>query len=619
MDVRVLGPIEVHGDHKLAIGGPRQRRIVAALAMHAGEVVSVDRLAEIAWADEVVPEQAERNVRTYVHRIRTAMGPDLADRFETSAPGYVLRLEPGELDARRVEDGLSRASRLAERGDHEGALAKIDDALDGWRGAPYAEFADEDWARAEVARLTERRASALELRADSFLALNRGADAVAELEGLIEEFPLRERRRALLMRALYQSGRQAEALRVFQEFRAYLIDEAGVTPSDDIVELDRAIASGSLSGAAPESVRGYELHEQIGSGAFAEVYRGTQPALNRDVAVKAVRPELANRPEFIRGFEVEAGMIARLEHPHIVPLYDFWREPDRAFLVMRWLTGGSLESQLDKGPLSLESTAQMVEQIGSALASAHRAGIVHRDVKSANILLDDEGNAYLTDFGIAVEVLGEENPAAALSEGSPAYAAPEQLRKQEVGPPADVHGLAIAAYECLVGRLPFYDADDQAELLRRQLFEPIPPVAAGRSGIPPAVDEVIARATAKEPESRSQSIPEFVEEFLAALAESPSASSAVHETAHRVTALSGAVTNPYKGLSAFDEGDAGEFFGRERLVDELVSGLGVEGEAGRFLAVVGPSGSGKSSVVRAGLLPSLRSGAVPGSEGWFIT
>jgi DNA-binding SARP family transcriptional activator len=515
VQLRVLGPIEIYNGHKLAIGGPRQRRIIAALAVQPGEVVSLDRLVDIIWAGEEMPKQAERNVRTYVHRIRQALGDDLADRLETAPPGYVFRLKADELDAGRFERSYAEAGRLRDRGDSDGALVRIEEALDLWRGDPYAEFGAESWARVEATRLVEIRVSALELRCQVHLDLNRAPEALAELGALIADHPLREGPRALYMQALYRSGRQAEALRAFQGFRDYLIDEAGVTPTDDLVELDRSIASGDLphSGSS-QQIRGYEIHELIGRGAFAEVHRGWQPGLGREVAVKAIQAELANRPEFIRGFEAEAAIIARLEHPYIVPLYDFWREPDQAYLVMRWLPGGSLESRIGSGPLSIEQTAEMVEQVGSALALAHRSGVVHRDVKSANILLDGEGNSYLADFGIAVDVAGDKNPAASLSEGSPAYASPEQIRREHVGPAADIHGLAIAAYEALTGQLPFPASADKPSLLRRQLNEPIPAATLSRPELPQAVDDVLAVATAKDPSARYQDVATFVADFV---------------------------------------------------------------------------------------------------------
>ena len=153
--------------------------------------------------------------------------------------------------------------------------------------------------------------------------------------------------------------------------------------------------------AQRRAIRGYELCEWLGAGAWGEVYRAVQPGVGRDVAIKAILPKYANDAEFIRRFEAEAQVVARLEHPHIVPLYDYWRDPEGAYLVMRWLRGGSLQDALAYGPWGGEAAVRLVEQVASALAAAHHKGVVHRDVKPANILLDESGNAYLSDFGIA--------------------------------------------------------------------------------------------------------------------------------------------------------------------------------------------------------------------------
>ncbi len=158
------------------------------------------------------------------------------------------------------------------------------------------------------------------------------------------------------------------------------------------------IGQPDLSGRA---VKGFELRERIGSGGFGVVYRAVQPSVKRDVAVKIILPRFANQPAFIRRFEAEAQLVARLEHPHIVPLYDYWREPNAAYLVMRLLRGGSLDDLLRDGPLSLEQVSRLAVQIGTALEAAHRQGVVHRDIKPANVLLDEQQNAYLADFGIA--------------------------------------------------------------------------------------------------------------------------------------------------------------------------------------------------------------------------
>src|SRR5690349_18869279 len=138
-------------------------------------------------------------------------------------------------------------------------------------------------------------------------------------------------------------------------------------------------------------IKGYELRELIGHGGFGAVYRAYQSIVRREVAVKVVLPEFANEPNFIRRFEAEAQLVARLEHLHIVPLYDYWREPDGAYLVMRWLRGKSLHDSLkNDGAWSLPSAARMLDHIASALAASHRDGVIHRDIKPANILLDEE-------------------------------------------------------------------------------------------------------------------------------------------------------------------------------------------------------------------------------------
>ena len=139
-----------------------------------------------------------------------------------------------------------------------------------------------------------------------------------------------------------------------------------------------------------------------------------------------IRPELVNQPSFVRGFESEARLVAQLEHPHLVPLYDYWRDPEGAYLVMRWLRGGSLQRALERGPWNLESAARLLSQIAGALAYAHRQGVVHRDVKPANVLLDEDGNAYLSDFGIAARLVDAEN-SGRLTTSSPAYVAPEEV------------------------------------------------------------------------------------------------------------------------------------------------------------------------------------------------
>jgi serine/threonine protein kinase len=335
------------------------------------------------------------------------------------------------------------------------------------------------------------------------------------------------------------------------------------------------------------------------------VYRALQRSVGREVAVKVIRPGLANDPEFIRRFESEAQLVARLEHPRIVPLYDYWREPDGAYLVMRYLRGGSLRQVLSEGPLDVERIVRISDQIALALASAHRQGVIHRDVKPANILFDEEGNAYLSDFGIAKDLAavtswtdrGPPSPVAS-------YLSPEESRGEAVTQLSDIYSLGVVLFECLTGRHPFADARGRA-LLDRVTREPLPPVRSVRPEVPGAADDVFARATSTEPSERYP--------------DATSLASALHQalTAAPVEPIRAAdldLRNPFKGLHAFAEADAADFFGREASVRDLLAMMAEGVRGNRFLAVVGPSGSGKSSVVRAGLLPRLRGGAIPGSR-----
>src|SRR5688572_14642617 len=198
-------------------------------------------------------------------------------------------------------------------------------------------------------------------------------------------------------------------------------------------------------------IKGYQIQDSVGEGGFGAVYRAYQPLIKREVAIKVIRSRFANQPEFIRRFEAEAQLVARLEHLHIVPLFDFWRDPTGAYLVMRLLRGGSLKENLaGKGPWDLESNQRLLAQIASALSLAHRNGVIHRDLKPANILLDDEGNAYLTDFGIAKDVQHADNEEEEMV-GTPAYSAPEQIQSLTPTPKTDIYSLGLIVYEMLTG------------------------------------------------------------------------------------------------------------------------------------------------------------------------
>jgi WD40 repeat protein/transcriptional regulator with XRE-family HTH domain len=379
------------------------------------------------------------------------------------------------------------------------------------------------------------------------------------------------------------------------------------------------IGQPDLSGRA---IRGYQLGERIGSGGFGAVYRARQTTVGREVAVKIILPHYADHPDFIRRFEAEAQLVARLEHPHIVPLYDYWREPGVAYLIMRWLRGGSLGDWLKNGPLPLDTVTSILAQIGAALDTAHQVGVIHRDLKPANILLDQAQNAYLADFGVAKDVnLAGQTQAGAVV-GSPAYFSPEQINAEPIKPQADIYCLGIMLYELLTGQKPFAGPTPLA-YIQQHLSESLPPLAEHNPALPLALDNVLAHATAKNPAERYPDVSSLVEEFRQVV----TAGDRGRETGvaimpgprSSVPGLSVAeLANPYKGLHAFAEADAADFFGRDTLIQALLGHMSETDDLSRFLAVVGPSGSGKSSVVKAGLIPALRRGGLPGSEQWFI-
>jgi WD40 repeat protein/serine/threonine protein kinase len=401
-------------------------------------------------------------------------------------------------------------------------------------------------------------------------------------------------------------------------------------------------------------IKGYELRQMVGAGGFGAVYRAYQLQVGREVALKIILPSYANQPEFIRRFEAEAQLVARLEHFHIVPLYDYWREPDGAYLVMRWLRGGSLRSLIDMGPLAIPVIARVLDQVAAALEVAHRSGVIHRDIKPDNILLDEAGNAYLVDFGIAFDLLkSPDTTRKHESFGSPGYASPEHILGQSFTPQMDIYSLGIVLFELLTGQRPF-TSDDHVVLMRQHLSDPIPSLQILRPDLPSGLNAVIWRATAKTAQARFPSAVELAANFRQALQLgdgqtspppiiTPNVSRSVSTKLDTVIIVAppSEPSNPYKGLRPFQEADAGDFFGREKLIEQLLSRLSTRPAKAaddittrifseplveesepvrvvRFMAVVGPSGSGKSSVVKAGLIPALRHGMLPNSEKWFL-
>jgi serine/threonine protein kinase/tetratricopeptide (TPR) repeat protein len=264
----------------------------------------------------------------------------------------------------------------------------------------------------------------------------------------------------------------------------------------------------------------YELLEQLAMGGMATVYRAYQPSMDRQVAIKVIRGALLHDANSRERFQREARLIARLEHPHIVPIYDFDGGHEPPYIVMRYIKGSTLKdiihSHTALSGLPVHDIIYLLQQIAAALDYAHRQGVIHRDIKPSNIILDLEGNAFLSDFGIA-RYSGEAGLTASGILGTPTYMAPEQSTGTgHAGPQADIYSLGVLTFELLTGTLPF-EAETQLALAFKHLHEPPPDASQRNLGLPGAVDGILQRALAKKPQERFESASEFILALAAAL------------------------------------------------------------------------------------------------------
>ena len=238
MQVRILGPFQLEdGGRRIMIGGARQRAVLADLLLHANEVVPSERLLVDLWGEDSPPNAANA-LQAAISRLRRVLPPG---RLITTAPGYELRIFPVELDVKQFEQLISQGRDVLGAGTPAEAARMFGQALSLWRGPPLADFRYEPFAQAEIARLEELQVTCLEERIEANLALGSVGALTAELQRLVSEYPLRERLRGQLMLALYRSGRQAEALEVYREFRTTLQEELGLEPSPQLRELEAAI------------------------------------------------------------------------------------------------------------------------------------------------------------------------------------------------------------------------------------------------------------------------------------------------------------------------------------------------------------------------------------------
>ncbi|MCA9920275.1 MAG: serine/threonine protein kinase, partial [Anaerolineales bacterium] len=268
----------------------------------------------------------------------------------------------------------------------------------------------------------------------------------------------------------------------------------------------------------------YELGKKIGEGAMGEVYEAFDTQTERTVAIKMLPAKVA-LPRRQERFKREARTVAKLEHPFVVPLYDFSLseedQDDPPFLVMRYMMGGSLADKIQQGRLPRDEVITITRRIGQALDEAHKQGLVHRDIKPANILLDQNGYAYLADFGIVKDSGSDERLTGDGQPGTAPYMSPEQVMGQELDGRSDIYALGVVVFEMLTGTLPF-GGNNLALIFQGHVNEPVPSVFSRVDDLPDEVDEILHKAMAKKPADRFRKA-EHLAHLLEAALQSPTA------------------------------------------------------------------------------------------------
>jgi WD40 repeat protein len=378
----------------------------------------------------------------------------------------------------------------------------------------------------------------------------------------------------------------------------------------------------------------YWVHELLGRGGMGTVHRAYDTEHRRMVALKRL-PDAGIDEWYRARFRREARLAAAFVHPHAVPVHDFGEIDGQLYLDMMLVDGSDLRRLLGSGALRAEQAVAILGQVASALDAAHAAGLVHRDVKPSNILVDHGGHAYLADFGIARSILPDATGVTHTGDpvlGTWDYLAPERLSRGPVDGRADQYSLACVLFECLTGRLP-HPGGEPAAVMAGHLLTPAPAPSLFAATVSPALDALVLRGMAKDPAHRFPSCTALLAAAQEALRDGPPAAAAPATAAEPVdpaqewliraivragarrpagrAAPAGHADEtvpppcPYPGLRSFERADADWFHGRDRMVTDLLVRLAEQVRYGEPVVLVGASGSGKSSLLRAGVLPAL--------------
>ena len=254
-----------------------------------------------------------------------------------------------------------------------------------------------------------------------------------------------------------------------------------------------------------ENVGQYRITAQLGQGGMATVYKAYHPSLDRYVAIKVLHPAFKEDTTFLARFQREARVLAKVEHPNIVPIYDFAQHDGQPYLVMKFIEGETLKARLARGPLKVGEALKVVDAVGSALAYAHKQGILHRDIKPSNVIIAADDQYYLSDFGLArIAQAGESTLSQDTMLGTPNYISPEQATGvRDLDARTDIYSFGVVLYEITVGRVP-YSADTPFSVIHDHIYTPLPMPSALNPNVPEAVERVLLKALAKDRNDRYQ-------------------------------------------------------------------------------------------------------------------
>jgi serine/threonine protein kinase len=254
----------------------------------------------------------------------------------------------------------------------------------------------------------------------------------------------------------------------------------------------------------------YQVVAPLGEGGMASVYRAYQPSMEREVAIKILPRQYSQSPEYLARFKQEARLLARLQHPHVLPVFDFGESDGYTYITMPLVAGGTLKDLMTSKPMPIERAATIVSQVGDALDYAHASGLVHRDIKPSNVLIDERGNALLMDFGIArmVEATTRLTQVGGVV-GTPIYMSPEQSAGKSIDTRSDIYSLGIVLFELLTGHVP-YNAETPLAVMFKHVNDPLPMPRSLNAALSDALEKVLLKALAKQPGDRFQTMSEFV-------------------------------------------------------------------------------------------------------------